>query len=55
MLVGHEPNMSETVGEIVGGARVDLKKGGLALVELNDYDDLAGDLVWLLPPKVLAM
>jgi phosphohistidine phosphatase len=55
MLVGHEPNMSETIGEIVGGARIDLKKGGLALVELNDANDISGDLVWLIPPKVLAL
>jgi phosphohistidine phosphatase len=55
MLVGHEPNMSETIGEIVGGARIDLKKGGLACVELSDASDLAGDLVWLIPPKVLAL
>jgi phosphohistidine phosphatase len=55
LLVGHEPNMSETIGEIVGGARVDLKKGGLACVELNDASDVAGDLVWLIPPKVLAL
>jgi phosphohistidine phosphatase len=55
MLVGHEPNMSETIGEIVGGARVDLKKGGLACVELNDVNDVSGNLLWLIPPKILAL
>ena len=32
MLVGHEPSMSETIVQIIGGGRIDLKKGGLAYV-----------------------
>lgn len=55
MLVGHEPNMSETIGEIAGGARIDLKKGGVACVELSDAADLSGTLLWLIPPKVLVL
>lgn len=54
-LVGHEPNMSETIGEIVGGARVDLKKGGLACVEIDDAREVTGTLLWLIPPKILAL
>lgn len=53
MLVGHEPDMSETIGRIAGGANVDLKKGGLAYVEMQNPSSLSGVLVWLLPPKVL--
>lgn len=53
MLVGHEPTMSATIGALVGGARIDLKKGGLALVELADVSGLSGELVWLIVPKVL--
>src|SRR5579875_3316406 len=34
LLVGHEPGMSRTIGELVGGAAIDLKKGGLARVDL---------------------
>lgn len=55
MLVGHEPDMSETIGRVIGGARarIDLKKGGLAYVEVERESGLSGELVWLLAPKVL--
>ncbi len=53
MLVGHEPDFSETIGQITGGSHVILKKGGLAVVELDDSDSLHGSLACLLPPKVL--
>jgi phosphohistidine phosphatase len=54
LLVGHEPSMSETVGALTGGARVVMKKGGVACVELHDRSSLQGELVWLAPPKLLA-
>ncbi len=54
MLVGHEPGMSETIGLVVGRARIVLKKGALALVELTDPTLPSGDLLWLVPPKILA-
>jgi phosphohistidine phosphatase len=53
MLVGHEPDFSRTIGELIGGGRVDLKKGGLARVDLRDTSSLDGELVWLVPPKLL--
>lgn len=53
MLVGHEPTMSETIGRLIGAARVDLKKGALACVELPDGSSSAGELLWLAPPKLL--
>ncbi|MGC2372850.1 MAG: histidine phosphatase family protein, partial [Solirubrobacteraceae bacterium] len=34
LLIGHEPDLSGIVGELAGG-RVDLKKGGLAVVRLG--------------------
>lgn len=55
MLVGHEPTMSHTIGHIVGGARIDFKKGSLARVDVADPSSLKGALVWLAPPKILAM
>jgi phosphohistidine phosphatase len=55
MLVGHEPGMSQTIGHLIGGARIDLKKGGLACVNLPSAMSLAGELAWLIPPKVLAL
>lgn len=53
LLVGHEPGISQVVGEITGGSDVVVKKGGLARVDLTDGEDLRGTLVWLLPPKVM--
>jgi phosphohistidine phosphatase len=52
MVVGHEPDFSDTIGELTGG-RVVCKKTSLARVDV-DGDRLAGGrLVWLVPPAVL--
>jgi phosphohistidine phosphatase len=53
MLVGHEPSMSLTVGELIGGGDVDFKKGAIACVELSRQSPLRGRLLWLAPPKLL--
>ena len=53
MLVGHEPSMSMTVGELIGGGDVDFKKGALACVEMTRESPLAGRLLWLASPKLL--
>lgn len=54
LLVGHEPAMSATIGQLIGRASIDLKKGALARVELRDPTASSGQLVWLIPPKILA-
>ena len=54
MLVGHEPTMSQTIAQLIGGADLELKKGGLACIELKNADSPHGQLLWLIPPKVLA-
>jgi phosphohistidine phosphatase len=51
LLVGHEPDLSSLVGELTAG-RIDLKKGGLAVVRL---DGSRGELVVLLRPRELAL
>ena len=51
LLVGHEPDLSGIVGDLTGG-RVDLKKGGLAVVRLGGA---GGELVLLLRPAELAV
>lgn len=51
LLIGHEPDLSGIVGELVGG-RVDLKKGGLAVVRLGAG---GAELVLLLRPAELAL
>jgi phosphohistidine phosphatase len=54
MLVGHEPGISRTVGQIVGGARIDFKPGTLACVNVPDPATLEGELLWLVTAKILA-
>lgn len=55
MFVGHEPDFSRTIGQLVGGARIDLKKGGLARIDLAESSSSSGDLVWLIPPKTFLL
>jgi phosphohistidine phosphatase len=52
LLVGHEPTLSTVIAELIGGGRVQMKKGTLARVDVNR--ELQGELVWLLQPKILA-
>jgi phosphohistidine phosphatase len=51
LVVGHEPDLSRTIGELTG-ARVDLKKGGLAAVRL---EGVGGEVAILLRPRELAL
>jgi phosphohistidine phosphatase len=53
MLVGHEPDFSETVAELIGGGDLVMKKGGLARVDLAAPPAGGGRLVWLLTPSLL--
>jgi phosphohistidine phosphatase len=55
MLVGHEPSMSSVIGRLIGVARMDLKKGGLACVGLPDATTMTGELHSLIPPRVLLL
>jgi phosphohistidine phosphatase len=50
MIVGHEPDFSETISDLTG-ASLKLSKGGVALVEL-DRSWRHGRLLWLFPPKI---
>jgi len=54
MLVGHEPDFSQVIGDLIGGGRLTCKKGSLACVELTGRS-LRGDLVWLIPASVLVL
>jgi len=54
LFVGHEPDFSETVTDLIGGGSLVYKKGGLARVTIFSHSPLSGELVWLVPPKLLA-
>jgi phosphohistidine phosphatase len=51
LLVGHEPDLTNVIAELTG-ARVDLKKGGLAVVRL---EGTRGELTVLMRPRELAL
>ena len=53
MIVGHEPDFSATVAQVIGGGRVQFKKGGLARVDIVERvgDLVYGVLVSLLTPS----
>jgi len=56
MFVGHEPDFSSIVGGLIArsGAVVEMKKGGIALVETDNHLSPGGGvLMWLLTPKVI--
>lgn len=55
-VVGHEPYVSELVARLLGAKRaerLELKKGGVAVVDLPGRLGDGGTLVAYLPPKVL--
>lgn len=58
LLVGHEPTWSETVSRLIGGGRIRFPTAAMARVDLHadvweDADFGCGDLMWLIPPKLL--
>ncbi|HLY25286.1 MAG TPA: phosphohistidine phosphatase SixA [Aggregatilineales bacterium] len=53
LIVGHEPDFSTLIGQIVGGGSVELRKGGIACCELNSVKPPKGTLRWLLTPEWL--
>jgi len=56
LVVGHEPYLSELVGEAISqsGCRIDLKKAGLARIRIiSILPKIKGELRWLLTPKHL--
>jgi phosphohistidine phosphatase len=55
LIVGHEPDLSTVVGQLTGG-RIDLKKGGLAVVRIDGRSaHSGGELLALLRPSELAL
>lgn len=54
MVVGHNPDLPITAGRLAGGALIDMKRGGLILIDADRIEPGAGALEWVLPPKLLA-
>ncbi len=54
LLVGHDPDFSELLADLVGAPSLGLKKGALARVDVADVVTSGGGILrWLLPPDVL--
>ena len=57
LLVGHEPQLSSMIGEIVSGrsgVNLVLKKAGLAKIEILGFKPkITGELRWLLTPRII--
>ncbi len=53
MIVGHEPDFSLVIAQLVGGGTIVMKKGGLARVDITTPHPPHGELVWLLTPSLL--
>lgn len=56
LCVGHSPHLDRALALAITGDRVPvtaLKKAGAALLELDELPRPHGELVWLMPPKVL--
>ncbi len=59
LLSGHEPTWSESVGRLIGDARIKMVTAAVARVDLpieswSDAQFETGTLAWLCPPKLLA-
>lgn len=53
LMVGHNPSMSQVIGEVCG-VRVEMKKGGIAAVNLPAHNPQHGHLLWLATPALLS-
>ena len=54
LVVGHEPDFSNLIGELIGGGVVRMKKAALAHVDVTSVSRGSGELRWLLEPEHLA-
>ncbi len=52
VLVGHNPDLTDVVRQLVGGGSIKLRKTAIALVDLKDLPS-GGTLVWLAQPDLM--
>ncbi|MEN6641440.1 MAG: phosphohistidine phosphatase SixA [Armatimonadia bacterium] len=55
LLVGHEPDLSRTISLLIGGGRIEMKKGAVACVETLAPVAGAGVLRWLLTGRQMEL
>jgi phosphohistidine phosphatase SixA len=54
LLVGHDPDFTELVCELIGAEGIEMKKGALATIDTRvPLEAGGGTLRWLVPPSVL--
>ena len=54
VLIGHDPDFSDLLGELVDTTRVEMRKGALARIEVDrPLRPGGGTLRWLIPPDSL--
>jgi phosphohistidine phosphatase len=53
LVCGHEPDLSDAVADLTGGGRVELRKGSLALLDVEEVRPAGGRLRALYPPSAL--
>lgn len=53
IVCGHQPDMAQLVGDLIGGGDVEFKKGAMAIVELADMRPRGGILRGHYPPQML--
>jgi phosphohistidine phosphatase len=55
-IVGHDPDFSELLGELIGTGAIPMRKGALARVDFAGPDVVAGRgiLRYLVPPEILS-
>ena len=55
MVVGHEPDFSALVGDFIGGAEVEMKKGAIACLDCQAFVRGGAVLRWLATGKQLSL
>jgi phosphohistidine phosphatase len=54
LIVGHDPDFSDLVSELVGGSPIFMRKGALARIDVErPLEPGSGELRWLVPPDLL--
>ena len=53
-LVGHDPDLSEILADLLGVSELPMRKGALARLDVDrPFESGAGTLRWLLPPNLI--